>query len=229
MAFSVSYSRKEWVGERYYQSERTLKPYEDWVRRGSPVGALFTYAQCYKDSATIKLFLRPAERIVHVSVDFEHYDFKHLELCVTFNVDALSRTVTLDRFLCETWTTGDNASSSADVSWVSSFGCDEFSFEHIVKVFLGKEWTCVVPMITTMHRLSKDDLALSRECGHLDRTQPHRPLAKVIAWYSTERHDAAVTIQRHFRGWRVRMTTTFNPHTRIGAFYVLQAFIDLCA
>ena len=98
------------------------------------------------------------------------------------------------------------------------------SFEHAIKLFFGDDWTAVIPM--TCPRISKRDIALCRDCDAMVRSL-ELPWGKSVAMYSSARKDAAVTIQRHFRGWRARMKTTFNPHTRIGAYYALRAF-DTC-
>ena len=70
MAFGVSYSPKEWAGERWYRSERSRAPYDDWLQRGSPSDTLFVAAKCYnRTTKGFRTYVRPAERIVYINVE----------------------------------------------------------------------------------------------------------------------------------------------------------------
>ena len=50
------------------------------------------------------------------------------------------------------------------------------------------------------------------------------PWGKTVGTYLVDRVAAATTIQKHYRGWKARMATTFNPTTTIGAYYALRDF-----
>ena len=89
--------------------------------------------------------------------------------------------------------------------------------------FFGPEWTAVVP--STCPVIAEADEASAERCW-FDQAAATAfvPWDKSIAMYSPVHTQAAVTIQRHFRGWRVRMRTAFDPNTRIGAYYALREF-----
>jgi hypothetical protein len=105
--------------------------------------------------------------------------------------------------------------------------CEPYSlsFESAVLILFGPAWTAVVPW--TAPRISDEDLALAGACPDMYRAKMAEqwfPWGTAVAIYDSTRDDAATTIQRHFRGWWVRMRTAFNPNTRIGAYYALKEF-----
>ena len=235
MAFCVSYSPKYYERERWHQSQRAHTPYEDWVRRGRPHDTMFEHSEHRQDDI-FKMFMRPAEHVVHIAVDLEYYTFS---ASATVDVDPVAKTVRIDRLLCRSYNVWPELvskdaprSGSGGVEHLKAnvrfIGRDEASLELLVVLFFGPGWTAVVPL--TRPEIAAADYALAEGCLVVQTTattRRRRPWGKVVASYRPARTDAAVTIQRHFRGWRVRMRTAFDPHTRLGAYYALRAFREM--
>ena len=86
-----------------------------------------------------------------------------------------------------------------------------------MSILFGPSWTAVVPL--TAPRISDEDLARAAECDDMYRkamAEKWFPWGMTVGLYDGTRHDAATVIQSCFRGWRVRMRTTFNPHAHRG-------------
>ena len=220
---------------------RQESPYDDWLRMGRPRGALFA---CFKNTGpdiSLAMYMRPAHRVGYIKACYGYY---WVTLAFKVDVDPAARTVGLTRLLCESrniWP--DIAGKPADlpnggtgsggIAWLRScarfLGHDtDVFFERAVEKFFGLGWSAVVPV--TRPRMCDDDLELCRACsaifGDADTMVPrNRPVAYYDSAASAD--GAATTIQRHFRGWQVRMRTSFDPHTRIGAYYAIRAFREL--
>ena len=204
------------------------------MRRGRPADTLFAFNDHFGPDVFFHLYMRPAERIVNIGADLDYFSF---DAFATVVIDPVKRTVTIDRMLCRTdnvWPEimnrdapksgqGGIAWFNANVRFVNERNGDDASIERLVELFFGCEWTAVVPL--TRPEIGAADLESAERCRDDRRDATTRPpWGHVIAMYSPMRSEAAIVIQRHFRGWRTRMRTAFDPNTRIGAYYALREF-----
>ena len=90
----------------------------------------------------------------------------------------------------------------------------------------GSLWRAIIP--TTRPRLSKEDIKWCKDSRGIYKKSFTYPLwHTTIGIYDNTRKNAAIIIQKHFRSWQVRMRNTFNPNTKIGAYYALKEFNKL--
>jgi hypothetical protein len=97
---------------------------------------------------------------------------------------------------------------------------DEISLDSFVGHFFGPGWTAA-PLPLTRPKVKDNYLELVLK-GHI-----YAPMFKLVGVYNVERVEAAVTIQKMYRGWRVRMKYTFNPNTSFGEFLILRDFVKM--
>lgn len=209
--------------------------YDDWVSRGRMADCLLAYRDHWGPDYFTAVFLRPDVGVLRAYVDGEYYD---VDLSAAVNVDEAKRKVTLRSILCrsrnywpEIFVDGGPPSGDGGVSWLHRIedqfrgGLFEISFENAVLRLFGPEWMAVVPL--TAPRLADEDLAIADACDDMYRAamaEDWFPWGRTVGLYDTRRIDAATTIQRFFRGWRVRRRTAWDPMTRLGRFYELREF-----
>jgi hypothetical protein len=235
--FSVSYSRGHGTES---------SPFTDWQRRGNPSDTVFfnaahhgddyfsTYMCPISTAATAVTAATTATAIICIDVNCEYYEYS---MSATVIADVPSRIVRLDRLYCTStnhWPeiSRGPVSGSGGIAWLKAneryIEVNEASFAHAVKTFFGPDWQAAeLPM--TRPRISDEHLDNMSACRALFKSQ-YGPVPwhkKLIVFYSNVRMNAAITIQRHFRGWQVRMQTTFNPGSRIGAYYAMRAYQEL--
>ena len=213
------------------QSEGVRSAYNDWEIRGRPADTLLAFRDHHGPDCHIGVYLRPDVNILRVDADYEFYDFA---LSVEIEVDPGKSIVRMKRLLCSNsnhWPELMDArlplTGSGGISrLVMNERClDEISLEKAVATLFGPTWMAVRPL--TVPRISDVDLARADACDAMYRAamaEPWFPWGRTIGMYDTRRTDAAVQIQRHFRGWRVRLRIAFNPNTPLGAYYALRLF-----
>lgn len=212
--------------------------YDDWHSRGRPTDSILAYRDHYGTDDHTGIFFRPDLGVLTVTTDGDYFD---AALSASVVVDNGKRTVELRSVFCrsenywpEIFFNGGPPSGSGGLPWLRTVeeyfrGCQPFeiSLESAVSALFGPGWTVVVP--PTVETLSAADAkALADACDALYRSfmaESWFPWGRTVGLYDTRRSvAAATTIQRWYRGWRVRMRTAFDPNTRLGRFYVLREF-----
>ena len=98
---------------------------------------------------------------------------------------------------------------------------DDISLDSFVRHFFGPKWTAA-PLPLTRPKFKDNYLE------HMLKALLYAaPMFKLVGVYNVEREEAAVTIQKMYRGWRVRMKYTFNPNTSFGKFLILRDFAKI--
>ena len=201
--------------------------YEDWVSRGCPPDVIFHHAQ-HSMVAHMHSYFMPAERIVYTHVSLEYYD---IHAFVVLYVDEVRRSVGVDKVLCVSenhWLSLNGSaprSGRGGISWLKRnadvISPDFLSLSFAVRTFFGPQWT-VASLPMTRPSVPDDAVERAKDCPRRLGNCKYGPWNRTVGTYFRERIEAATVIQRHFRGWRVRMATTFNPHTRLGRFCALR-------
>lgn len=212
-------------------------PYDHWVERGRPSGTVFVRADRFGDNETVRS-LMPAEGLAYVDV-YAEFAVQYFRLCAQLAFDDAERTIVVERLTCERknyWGDGDGdgglASGRGGVGFyrrnLEDLGEDLVSLEVLVAMFFERSWTLKESPRTlprTLPRIAWPGPA--RDSG----TAPHgtRRWGTTVGVYHNpvDRVSAARTIQKCFRGWRVRMKTAFDPRTSLGAYYAMRGFREL--
>ena len=101
----------------------------------------------------------------------------------------------------------------------------KMTFEAFAAKFFAPDWTVLqLPRFFTRPKIQQEFVALAKTCDAAMRCYYYGPWGRTVGTYFVHRNAAATTIQKHFRGWRVRMATAFNPTTPIGAYFALRDF-----
>ena len=240
MSFSVSYSAKEYDHQRWYHSctlaslaSSALAPYDDWVARGRPADTIMTYSMHYCDDI-LRYYYMPSEKMAYMSFGAE-FDCD-VTVTAQLRIDDRAKTIEVDRLHCvrdNYWEDkGVMGAGQPMVSGVGGIGWYKkqldymgylVSFEAFAAKFFAPGWTFLKLPITRPH-LSPEVVALAKTCHAKMGGYRSGPWGKTVGTYLVHRNAAATTIQKHFRGWRVRMVTAFNPTTPIGAYFALRDF-----
>ena len=223
MSYSVSYSPKEFDHQRWYHSATcasALAPYDDWVARGRPADTIMTYSIDFCGDF-LRYDFMPFEKMAYMSFDDDRGC--HITVTALLRLDDRAKTIEVDRLHC-TREDKDKDKDIGDIEWYKK-QLDYTRYVSFVKFavrFFAPSWTIMKLSITRPH-LSPELIALAKTC-HAKMGHPSEPWNKTVGTYFVHRNDAATTIQKHFRGWKVRMATTFNPTTPIGAYFTLRDF-----
>ena len=226
MSFSVIYENP--FG--FHSCEK--RPYDDFLHRGSPP-AIFKYC-----SRNRKDIIR-----VHFVPDF-YTNFFHLELRLDYytadllaeiEIEKDEKTIVVRRLLC----TNENRcpdlymdsvpkcnNDSGGVYWykrhINCFGAD-LNLQTYVHKFFGKDWR-LSKLPLTLPKVSADQIESVKTCEtRLGRSNDS--WGRLAGTFFVDRMLAATVIQKHFRGWRVRMETTFNPNSPFGFACLKRRFL----
>jgi hypothetical protein len=164
-------------------------------------------------------------------------DYYTIEVCIHVSVDHERRSVNVKRLWCksENWWPDIHTSIVPDksgeggIGWykkqLDPFG-ERMSQELVVDKFFGPGWVAgALPL--TRPFATPEAISMCRGLDHRMGDYRSGPWDKVVGTFFTERTDAAKTIQKHYRGWKVRLVTTFNPNTSLGRFLELRHFNNL--
>ena len=232
MSFSVSYTPKYHERQRWCQTSRAA-PYDDWVRRGRPRDTIFTFSEHYCDNI-LRYYFMPAERLASMTYYVEFGG--DVTVVAQLSVDDRARTVEVERLHCKRenyWEDGSDMnprgglnSGSGGIGWykanVADMG-DNLSFAAFAAHFFAPGWT-VLDLPLTRPRIAPDLVQLAEACPAKMGNYRCGPWGNTVGTYLVERDLAATTIQKHYRGWRARMATAFNPTTSLGRYYAMRDF-----
>jgi hypothetical protein len=224
MSFSVSYAPPH--GCRWGYRAVADAPYDDWVRRGCPPNTVFT---C--DDIIVRYYFWPAQRL---AVMTSYAEFV-CDITVLAQLAIRGRTLEIERLHCsrENYWADDDAppggvkSGDGGIGWyktnLADMQDDALSFDRFAAAFFAPDWTVVLTC--------PDGAGMAPELVQFAKACPssHRfgPRSRTVGTYIVDRVAAATTIQKHFRGWQVRMATAFNPATPIGAYYAMRGFREM--
>jgi hypothetical protein len=204
------------------------------VRRGRCADAIFKYAEHQCDDVLYVHFV-PGERVIHVEFIMEYCN---IDAVFEFDAADDSKTVHILRVLCKTrnfWPEIQNfpkqdRCDSGGVRWYRRHAdlLDDIELETLVRRFFGEAWR-LGPLPMTLPKPTAEQLAVAAACEQRLGDYHGGPWSRVIGTYFYERERAATAIQKYFRGWRVRMATTFNPDTPIGYLLEMRRFRALVA
>jgi hypothetical protein len=164
----------------------------------------------------------------------EYYD---IDAVFEFDAEDDSKTVHFRRVLCKTRNLGPEIQNlpnqdcdSGGLSWYKRHAdiLDDIALETLVRRFFGEAWR-PGPLPMTLPKPTAEQLAVAAACEQRLGDYHCGPWSRLIGTYFYERERAATAIQKHFRGWRVRMATTFNPETPIGYLLEMRRFRALVA
>ena len=235
MSFSVSYSTKEYAHRRWHRGSLAA-PYDDWVRRSRPEDAIFTYSNHMRSEDILRYYFVPAERlaVIKLYVEFVCY----FTVLIQLSIDDNAHTIAVERLLCQRedyWGNSEMSSSamrsgSGGVGWykenLEDLGARLVSLDSFVARFFASDWAALsLPM--TRPKITPELIQVAEACPEKMGDCRIGPWGKTVGTYLVDRISAATTIQKHYRGWRVRMATAFNPNTTLGAFYVMRDFRQL--
>ena len=178
----------------------------------------------------------PSEQIAYMSLGVE-FDCD-VSVTAQLRIDDHAKTIEVDRLHCTRYNywvngkdggmNGKDGGKDGGIGWykkqLESMGMDYFvSFEAFAAKFFAPNWT-VLKLPLTRPRIAQELVALAKTCHTKMGSYRRGAWGKTVGTYFVHRNAAATTIQKHFRGWRVRMATTFNPTTPIGAYFALRDF-----
>lgn len=225
MSYGVSFGHKK------YGIEMTA-PYDHWVQCGRPCGAVFKHSDHFGDDI-IKWYLMPAEGVAYID-SYAEFTYAEFRIYAQLSFDESKKMICLERISCERknyW--GDSESDevksgSGGIEYyrtnVENLGENFISLEiFVTKFFSG--WTVYYKPSTTP-QVSHEAMRLAKECPDDYMCGPWG-ITVGIYHNPVDRVSAATTIQKCFRGWRVRMKTAFDPQTSLGAYYVMRGFDEL--
>ena len=226
MSYGVSYSKKRYDSQNWYQSEKTKTPYDDWISRGmGPV--IFKYCEHCNDDI-LEIYFNPYERLLYIHGDLDYYDYKLVcKLLINNN------TIKLEQIFCKNiniWPeitrgikTGCGGLSHYKAN-MKSLGHD-FSINYAIEMFFGTTWNLIIPL--TIPRISDETFEIAKKYEDDFQFYIFGPWGQIISIYKLETVLAAIIIQKYFRGWKVRMQYTYNPNTTLGRYYILKSFKTL--
>lgn len=211
-----------------------LSPYEDWVRRGSPEGACFSYATHTNETADYFVLI-PHLDAFYMYVDM---DYTTVECMVGFKADRGNRRALLTSAVCKTtniWpelTGHDELQGGTMWGGIAQFrhamhATRNAGLEEVMKYLFGRGWSHAYGRPAYMPGSMLDvGRAYDERCHRTG--QPVR-WYDVLGCFDTSRAEAAVKIQAAFRGWRVRLRYRFSPHNRLGRFVIERMMAEQTA
>ena len=238
MSYGVSFGGKSHDWDRWHCcGSPTAKPYDDWVARGRPYEAVFQYKVHYGDNV-YEYYLMPGMGLAYIEAYIE-FVVMHVSVVARVEFDDEERTVAVESMLCERenyWgderlSHGEPRSGAGGLGYyrknVEALG-DRVSIEVLIEAFFGPGWALRALPLTRPRTPEELVLLAKSMCPAATGDYRCGPWTRVIAIYPFGREMAATVIQRHFRGWRVRMATAFNPTTPLGCLLELREFRKLC-
>lgn len=236
MSYGVSFGSGH--RRRRHITDADSFPYDHWVQRGKPSGAVFKHSDNFGDDV-IKWYLMPAEGLAYVD-SYAEFSVEYLRLYAQLTFDEAEKKIEVERILCERknyWEedaandrgTGSGTGTGGVEYYrrnLEDLGDDFVSFELLAARFFAPSWT-VLALPPTLPRITDEAMLLAEQACPDDYR--YGPWGITVGVYHdpVDRVSAARTIQRCFRGWRVRMKTAFDPRTSLGAHYAMRGFAEL--
>ena len=221
MSYSISYSPRKYYKMRWHSCTKAT-PYDDWVARGRQGDAIFTYSAQFFCNTT-RYYFMPAERLVYMS--FDDYYHRCVTVVATILIDDRAKTIEIDRLQCarsKHGYVGGIAYYKSTLEVLTQMSA-HLTFDLITEKFFAPNWT-VNTLPLARPKIQPELVDLAEACPNKMGDCWFGPWSETVGTYLVHRNVAATVIQKHYRGWKVRMATTFNPTTAIGAYYALRDF-----
>lgn len=228
MSYSISYSAKTFVRDRWHQTEKSKTPYGDWISRGQ-LDAIFKYCNHCGDDI-ISIHFHPLESLLHISGNFDYYNF---DLVTELLVNSDAHTISIKKLFCKNenmWpevmggpVTGEGGLSCYKKNLEYS---SVFSLETAILCFFGLGWK-LLPLPMTVPRVDDEVFDKGKGFGKDFEFYRRGPWGRTTGLFKVNRKAASIIIQKYFRGWKARMAYTFNPHTTLGAYYLKRSYDKL--
>ena len=207
-------------------------PWDDWILQGRPAEVIFQYAE-HAIEDCMHVYFMPQQSIVYTRMSMEYDD---VWLVIEIRVDEVARTLSVERLLSETeiqWPEmcpGMPLTGTGGIAHLKRISAclrvDVLSLDFAARKFFGPTWSALA-LPLTRPRVPDELVALAKGCPARLGDYNKGPWRRTVGTFFTsfrDRQGAATTIQKHFRGWRIRMRTTFNPHTKLGGYYARRGF-----
>ena len=224
MSYGVSYTKKTY--HKWYQSEKTKTPYEDWISRGmGPV--IFKYCEHCNDDI-LKIYFNPYERLLYIHGDLDYYNYK-----VVCKLIINNNTIRIEQIFSKNINIWPEISGGLKTSCggLSHYKANvnilrhHFSINFAIERFFGTTWNLIIPL--TVPRISEESFEIAKKYQDDFNFYRTGPWDHTIGIYKLDKEAAAIIIQKYFRGWKVRMQYTYNPNTTLGRYYILKSFKTL--
>lgn len=230
MSFGVSYSKDHHiVHDKWFQSSQST-PFEDWKARGSILDAVFQYAAHWEETMDVRVYFMPGYKFGYIKL-YAEFVVMNFELWFEMSFDEEHQIVHVERLFCkrENYWSNDAHGLQSGTGGIGFYKKnledlgDDIEINIFVRHFFGPGWK-VAPLPMTRPMMREGYLKLVEVAnGHYDHYH-YGPWFKVVGIYPMEREEAATTIQKIYRGWRVRIKYTFNPNTSLGKFLIMREF-----
>lgn len=231
MAFSVSYTPKQYDHERWHKSvEDTTTPFYDWKARCSPKQATFMYSEHVCDD-TLRIIFVPGLSLLYSYIDTDPYTaFITTRVVINEqekNVNIIE--VTCDcrdgMYMDEEEYEALGRGASDMLSLCMRYLSGARLYEKITKHMFGSGWTLTVtenaPYVSKEFEDIGDKESVKMHCST-------GPWNKTIGTFDmTKEESSAIKIQAAFRGWRARMKYRYNPYTTLGRYCALKLYAEL--
>jgi hypothetical protein len=228
MSFSVSYAPPRGSCRWGYRAVADA-PFDDWVKRGCPPNTVFTCDDI------VRYYFWPAQRL---AVMTSYAEFV-CDITVLAQLAIRGRTIEIERLHCSRenyWADDDDdmmgvKSGDGGIGWyktnLADLQDDALTFDRFASAFFAPDWA-VVGLPLTCPGMAPELVQLAKACPtKKGSAHQHGPWGRTVGTYIVDRVAAATTIQKHFRGWQVRMATAFNPATPLGAYYAMRGFREM--
>lgn len=222
-SFSVSYT-KEYNTRRYISARKGISLYEDWLRRGCPSKAAFTYAGQPMDNAYTALIYDPFLNALYIKIWYGHWIMTAIPI---IEVHSTSKQLSVKAASCKAvcgWPVTRKTPIGIGGARFLRRSLNHVSFlgilSKVTKEFFGREWSFKYIRRGTLYDKKIADemhdwyVALFLAYGIYNVT---------TAFYDTTKDAAATLIQAAFRGWKTRMKYRYNPYNRLGKYVALKS------
>lgn len=244
MAFCTTYNSCANPWKRLFQTA-TVSPYEDWVRRDRPPRTTFVNREWMEDVTLTQYIFMPTERLA-IMTDYTEFA-NDLFVVAKLKIDETTRTIDVDGLHCERenyWPNEDGLRPGKiksgegrigfyrkNMTEYTEDGQRALSIDGFASKFFGADWR-VLPMPMTRPTLPKALVKCAHDASEASWKWLHgyvqTKTCTIGLFDGIHLVRAATTIQRYYRGWKVRLDTAFNPNTKLGYFYALRDFRELC-
>lgn len=227
MSYCISYSPKYHDLNRWYQVEKYKTPYEDWCFKNT-LPAIFKYCEHCNDDI-LKIYLNPFDQILYINGNLDYYTYWFV---CKLRIDHHDKTIKIEKLFCKNinhWPeingklapkTGGGGMSCYK-SNIKLLG-DDFSIDYAVEKFFGNTWKVIIPL--TVPKISEETFEIVKKYKEHFDFYRCGPWGKTIGLYMIDQLEAAIIIQKYYRGWKARMTYAYNPNTTLGKYYMLKSF-----
>ena len=175
----------------------------------------------------MRIVYMPRERLFFVSMALEYYDFRAAGTVLVDN-----KMVKLSEVVCDYedhWPRDGPPTAGEGGLDIFLANLVELQNAHIMEKFIGNIFGTGYSFV-----LSESIPTANKECfikgwEALEKIKYESgPWDKTIGMFDTTMAEqAAITIQKHFRGWKDRMRYRYNPNTRLGRYCAMKLFEQL--